>query len=163
MKGRNQEDHGSPKKAQDPPKSSIYSYQIPSAATAIADSNKDDPSKKKVNLWKSILNDVVKRDDQKDSLLLILGDKSAGKRSLIKEINNKFVLARNKYMPVEQMGSNFSALDFSFLYVKDLSDREQLNSIVTSEDNLPRLNIWTIQDSEKGDILEAVLKPGDLS
>jgi len=27
-------------------------------------------------------------------------------------------------MPVEKMGSDFAALDFCFLYVKDLSDRE---------------------------------------
>jgi hypothetical protein len=30
-------------------------------------------------------------------------------------------------MPVDQMGSDFAALDFSFLYVKDLSDRENEN------------------------------------
>lgn len=66
-------------------------------------------------------------------------------------------------MPVEQMGSDFAALDFSFLYVKDLTDREQLNNNVTSEDNLPRLNIWTVQDSDNGDIIEAVLDPSDLS
>ena len=34
---------------------------------------------------------------------------------------------------------------------------------MTSEDNLPRLNIWTLQDSEKGDIVEAVLKPSELA
>jgi hypothetical protein len=67
---------------------------------------------------------VVKRDDQKDSFLLLVGDKGAGKRSLIREINSKHILARNKYMPVEQMGSDFAALDFSFLYVKDLTDRD---------------------------------------
>lgn len=104
----------------------MSSKVLPTAAAAVADSNKEDPSKKKVNLWKSILNDVVKRDDQKDSFLLLLGDKSSGKRSLIREINNKLVLARNKYMPVEQMGSDFSAIDFSFLYIKDLSDRDSL-------------------------------------
>ncbi len=35
------------------------------------------------NLWKSILNDVAQRDDVKESHLLVLGDKGAGKRSLI--------------------------------------------------------------------------------
>lgn len=43
------------------------------------------------NLWKSILEDVVKRDDQSDSTLLLLGNQGAGKRSIIREINNKYV------------------------------------------------------------------------
>ena len=30
--------------------------------------------------------------------------------------------SRNKELPVDKMGSDFSALDFSFLYVKDLMD-----------------------------------------
>lgn len=55
---------------------------------------------------------------------MLLGDKGAGKRSLINAINQKHVLGRNKTMPVEQMGSDYAALDFSFLYVKDLSDRD---------------------------------------
>jgi len=84
-------------------------------------------SQKESNLWLSILDDVVKRDDQKDSYMLLLGDRGSGKRSLVREINNKYVLCRNKEMPVDKMGSDFSALDFSFLYVKDLTDKENLS------------------------------------
>lgn len=94
--------------------------------------------------------------------MLLLGDKGSGKRSLIKDIDTKHVLSRNKLMKSEEMGSNFAALDFSFLYVKDLCDKEQANIQVTTEDNLPRINIWTLQDSEKGDLFESVLKPSDL-
>ena len=36
-----------------------------------------------VNLWQSILNDVVQRDDMRESHLLVLGDRGAGKRSLL--------------------------------------------------------------------------------
>jgi len=68
------------------------------------------------------LGEVVKRDDLEDSHLLLLGDRGSGKRSIIKEINNKFVRGMNKKILVEKMGSDFSALDFSFLYVKDLMD-----------------------------------------
>lgn len=68
------------------------------------------------------MGEVVKRDDLEDSHLLLLGDRGSGKRSIIKEINNKFVRGMNKKILVEKMGSDFSALDFSFLYVKDLMD-----------------------------------------
>ena len=65
-------------------------------------------------------------------------------------------------MPVEKMGSDFSALDFSFLYVKDLTDTENLTQVVTTDDNLPKLNIWSLQDSDKSDLLESVIRPMDL-
>lgn len=41
----------------------------------------------KPDLWAKILSDVAKRDDKEDSTVLLLGDKGAGKRSLIKAIN----------------------------------------------------------------------------
>ena len=87
---------------------------------------------------------MVKRDDQKDSYMLLLGERGSGKRSLVREINSKHILCRNKEMPVEKMGSDFSALDFSFLYVKDLTDSENISQVVSSDDNLPRLNIWSL-------------------
>lgn len=65
-------------------------------------------------------------------------------------------------MPVEQMGSDYAALDFSFLYVKDLSDRDNSNNIVNADDNLPQLNIWRVQEAEKLDLLEAAIEPANL-
>ena len=56
----------------------------------------------------------------------MLGDKGAGKRSLINIINSKHILGKNKVFQVSQMNSDYAVLDFSFLYVKDLSDRENL-------------------------------------
>ena len=58
---------------------------------------------------------------------MLLGDKGAGKRSLIKAINEKFVLGKNKVIPLEQMSSDYAVLDYSFLYVKDLTDRDNVN------------------------------------
>jgi predicted AAA+ superfamily ATPase len=58
-----------------------------------------------VNLWQSILNDVAHRDDLTDSHLLVLGDRGAGKRSLINSINKQCVKAKNKFIEVEKMGS----------------------------------------------------------
>ena len=98
------------------------------------------------NLWNSIMADVAKRDDLQDSHILLIGNQGSGKRSIVKEINNKYVNARNKSMSVEKMGSDYSALDFSFLYVKDLMDTEMESTTVTVDDNLPKLNIWTIHD-----------------
>lgn len=57
------------------------------------------------------------------------------------------------------MGSQYSGVDFSFLYVKDMSEKDAINTIVSSDDNLPRLNVWMLQDPEKADLLKLALKP----
>jgi predicted AAA+ superfamily ATPase len=74
----------------------------------------------------------------------VLGDRGAGKRSLISSVNKHFVRASNMLIDVEKMGSQYSGLDSSFLYVKDLSEKDALNSMVSSEDNLPRMNVWML-------------------
>ena len=60
------------------------------------------------------------------------------------------------------MCSNYAGLDFAFLYAKDLSEKDALNTQVTSDDNLPKINIWIVQEAEKMDLLPIVLKPEDL-
>lgn len=98
----------------------------------------------KNNLWQSILNEVAQRDDVKESHLLILGDKGSGKRSLVQSINKQFIKSSNKCIEVDKMFSNYAGLDYGFLYVKDLSEKDALNSQVTSDDNLPKINTWII-------------------
>lgn len=115
-----------------------------------------------MNLWESILKDVVKRDEQEDSNLLLLGNYGVGKRSIVREINNKYVNCRNKSMNVDKMGSDYAALDFSFLYVKDLLDTEMASTTVNTEDNLPKLNIWSVNDSERCELIESVITPESL-
>lgn len=92
-----------------------------------------------------------------------MGNYGTGKRSIVREINNKYVNCRNKNMGVEKMGSDYAALDFSFLYVKDLLDTEMAASVVTTDDNLPKLNIWSVNDSERCELIESVLTPDSLS
>ena len=113
-------------------------------------------------MWESILQEVVKRDEQEDSHLLLMGNYGVGKRSIVREINNKYINCRNKHMGVEKMGSDYAALDFSFLYVKDLLDTEMADSVVTTDDNLPKLNIWSVNDSERCELVESVLTPASL-
>ena len=73
------------------------------------------------------MNDVTQRDDIKESHLLVLGDRGAGKKSLISAVNKHIVRATNMLINVDKMGSQYSALDSAFLYVKDLSEKDALN------------------------------------
>ena len=43
-----------------------------------------------------------------------------------------------------------------------MNERDALQTMVTSDDNLPRLNVWVLQDAEKADLLKLVLKPEHL-
>ena len=63
---------------------------------------------------------------------------------------------------VEKMGSDYAALDSSFLYVKDLLDPDMASSTVTTDDNMPKINIWSVHDPERFDLIEGVLRPPDL-
>jgi hypothetical protein len=71
-------------------------------------------------------------------------------------MNKSCVKAMNKLLPVEKMGSHYSGLDSSYLYVRDLND----NSI--SDDNSSKMNIWMLENVEKAELLKIVLKPDDL-
>jgi predicted AAA+ superfamily ATPase len=53
--------------------------------------NVDGEGDKKVNLWYTLLKNVAKRDETRVANLLVLGDKGAGKRSLIKSLNKPFL------------------------------------------------------------------------
>ena len=96
------------------------------------------------NLWESILNDVAQRDETTESTLLILGDKGAGKRSLVSAWNKYWVKSENQLIKVDRMFSPYAGLDSAFLYVKDLSEKDAINMNVTSKENLPKLNIWSL-------------------
>jgi len=95
----------------------------------------------------------------KESHLLILGERGVGKKSIIQSINKNIVRATNKLLEVDKMGSSVGGLDSAFLYIKDLSEKD---AMVTSEDNLLRINVWHLHDAEKADLMKLVLKPEDL-
>ena len=116
----------------------------------------------KDNLWLSIRESVQKREDLHDSHLILLGDRDAGKRTILREINKSQIQGKNKAINLEQMGSNFAALDNHFLYVKDLSDPTSAQEEVTQGDNLAKLNVWALYEPAKWDLLEAVIPPSDL-
>ena len=87
---------------------------------------------------------MAQRDETKESHLLILGDKGAGKRSLIQALNKNLIKATNKFIDVDKMCSSYAGLDSAFLYVKDLSEKDALTTIVTSDDNLQKMNTWLL-------------------
>lgn len=40
-----------------------------------------------------------------------------------------------------------------------MNEKDAIHGIVTADDNLPRMNIWMLQDPEKRELLKVALKP----
>ena len=71
----------------------------------------------KKNLWSSLLNSVGQRKDMPQAHLLILGDRGAGKRSLVRKMNKPFMkLSANQINKMEEIGSDYANFDSSYLY-----------------------------------------------
>lgn len=60
------------------------------------------------------------------------------------------------------MGSDYAGLDSAFIYVEDIGEKDALSTVVVSDENLPKVNVWVLQDAEKADLLQVVLRPEDL-
>ena len=94
--------------------------------------------------------------------MLLLGDKGSGKKSLISAWNKHLVKSENQLIKVDKMFSPFAGLDSAFLYVKDLNEKDAININVTSKENLPKLNIWSLRYEEKAELLPMVIRPDDV-
>jgi dynein light intermediate chain 1 len=119
---------------------------------------------KKVNLWYTLLKNVAKREETKVAHLLVLGDRGVGKRSLIKAMNKPFLKELGIQINVfEEIGSDFSLLESSYLYMKDLAEYEEANQNIGLDDSsLLLINVWVISDEDMGQMIPKILKPEDL-
>lgn len=61
------------------------------------------------------------------------------------------------------MGSSFSSVDASYLYVRDLSDKDAAGFVGAEEAQSNKLNIWMVRDPARIKLLNRMLKPEDLN
>lgn len=62
---------------------------------------------------------------------------------------------------MDELGSDYATFDSSYLYVRDLGDESEANT-VASEETKSRINVWLITEPDMGKMLVKVLKPEDL-
>lgn len=68
------------------------------------------------------------REETKISHLLVLGDRGAGKRSLVRALNKPFLKQLGIQVNVfDEIGSDFSLFESSYLYMRDQADYEEGN------------------------------------
>jgi hypothetical protein len=117
-----------------------------------------------VNLWHSLLDSVGTRKDLAQAHVIILGERGAGKRSLVQSINKPFLKGAGLLQKAqEEQGSNYSSFDSSYIYIRELHEIGP-NVTGVNEHEVPqnRINVWIISDPELGCMISKVLKPEDL-
>ena len=106
---------------------------------------------------------MAQKDDIGDSHLLILGDPGVGKWSLVQAMHKACAKQKKHFIDVDSMGSSFSSVDSSFLYVRDLSDKDTTGFVGQEEVLQSKLNIWTVSNPSRVKLLKRMLKPEDLT
>lgn len=107
-------------------------------------------------LWKSILEGAARTAEFKNSTILILGKKDAGKASLIRELQ-KVGAGNRKLTPMELYGENNSvaALDYAYLNVRAMDDADMSECLAKSD-------VWILQDARHKHLLTQLLSPTHL-
>ena len=124
-----------------------------------------DNEKEKKNLWRNLLQSVRKRSELNQAHILVLGDRGAGKRSLIRSMNRPFLKQLGIMVQVfDEIGSEYSLFESSYLYVRDFNEyaADGEGTVVQGEETLTRVNVWVVNDIDIAPILSKILKPEDL-
>lgn len=98
---------------------------------------------------------------------MLLGDRGAGKRSLIKSLNKPFIKHSPQLLQIfDELGSDFSLFESSYLYIRDISEYGELvnrDQDIGEETMMSRINVWIINEEEMGvEMIPKILTPEDL-
>lgn len=93
-----------------------------------------------------------------------MGDRNAGKRSLIKAMNKPFLKQLGLQINVfDEIGSEYSLFESSFIYARDIMDLgHEEGQQIGIEDNLTRITVWVISEEDMTSMIPKVLSPEDL-
>ena len=124
-----------------------------------------DGGDEKENLWRSLLKSVGQRTEARPAHILLLGDRNAGKKSLIKAMNKPFMKQLGMQVQFfDDIGSEYSLFESSFLYAKDINDigADEGGQSITEVETLTRIVVWVISEEEMCKMIPKVLSPEDL-
>ena len=124
----------------------------------MADSNNNpDIGTEGSNIWNEILSESITKKDNEEANVFIFGDKSTGKKSLIRKMNKEFSPFENdakKTLNVEEDSSKYGLINYSHLTVKKNPDDD--SEIVN------RVGVWIINDIIDKETFLSLIKPKDM-
>lgn len=109
------------------------------------------------NIWNEILTESITKKDNEEANIFIFGDKSTGKKSLIRKMNKEFASFENdskKALNIEEESSKYGLINYSHLTVKKNMDDD--SEIVN------RVGVWIMNEIIDKETFLSLIKPKDM-
>ena len=118
---------------------------------------KSDLVKEGFNIWQEILNESTTKKDNEDANVFIFGDKSTGKKSLIRIMNREMASQDNDYkksLNIEEEAMKYGLINYSHLTVKKNGDEDI--------ENINKIGVWLMNELIDEDTFLSLIKPKDI-
>ena len=119
--------------------------------------NKSDLVKEGFNIWQEILNESTTKKDTEEANVFIFGDKSTGKKSLIRIMNREAASLESeskKTLNIEEEALKYGLMNYSHLTVKKTGD-EDLETV-------NKVGVWLMNELIDVDTFLTLIKPKDI-
>jgi len=122
----------------------------------INNNSKPDLGAEGSDIWKEILAESITKKDNEELNIFIFGDKSSGKKSLIRSMNKEFSFLENekKSLNIEENASKYGLINYSHLIVK--------KSLDDDTETISKAGVWIMNDLIDKDTFLSLIKPKDM-
>ena len=109
------------------------------------------------NIWEEILSESITKKDNEEANVFIFGDKSSGKKSLIRIMNKEFNSLENemkKSLTIEENASQYGLINYSHLNVKKTGDEDT--------EAINKVGVWVMNELIDKETFLSLIKPRDM-
>ena len=108
------------------------------------------------NIWQEILSESVTKKDNEETNIFVFGDKSSGKKSLIRVMNKEFSSEYDykKSFTIEEDALKYGLINYSHLTVKKNYDDDS--------DTINKVGVWIMNELIDKDTFLTLIKPKDM-
>ena len=118
---------------------------------------KSDLVKEGFNIWQEILTESITKKDNEEANIFIFGDKSSGKKSLIRAMNKEFGSIEydtKKSLNIEENASKYGLINFSHLVIKkNIDEDSDINN---------KVGVWIMNELIDEVTFLSLIKPKDM-
>jgi len=122
--------------------------------------NKTDPAQptqEGSNIWQEILSESITKKDNEEANVFVFGDKSTGKKSLIRIMNkvySSYEYDSKKSLSIEEDASKYGLINYSHLIVKKNYDDDS--------DTASQVGVWIMNEIIDKETFLTLVKPKDM-
>jgi dynein light intermediate chain 1 len=118
--------------------------------------NKPDLGVEGSNIWQEILSESLTKKDNEEANVFIFGDKSSGKKSLIRIMNKELATfeSESKKLNIEENALKYGLINYSHLTVKKNPDDDS--------DTVNKIGVWIMNELVDKETFLSLIKPKDM-